>query len=434
MPIAWEIARHEAEHALVSGNPRRALHLYSCMVEAAPYDCEARVRAADAMALLGFVELAKQAYLGAGRFAALGGHPLPAIIAGRIAAGLGAGNEVLQLVAQTYSVESNRLAKRAARLSAPIGVFLDEKRLAETLPDGQLAERALLAVCSQEGVHFPPSLPAVPLLSLLSREGLESLLFRVGIVRLGDSALLFQQGAASESLFLCAQGRLVVYREGEEHSELAHLAEGALFGETGLLDRRPRGASVRSVGPADLLEVSAEMIAQVSQARPAVTAALQAFRRERLLKNLLHISPLFRPFSPEQRWELLERFEGLSARQGEILLEQGHDGRGLYLIVDGECEVTRTVDGKSVSVAHLKSGEVFGEVSLLHDLPAIATVAASQDTTLLFLPALYFQRLVRRVPEIGEYFGRLAADRLRHTGNLAGDEVLLGVADGMLLG
>lgn len=430
-----EQVRGEADRALCAGDAAAALHLYTCLVEASPHDWEARIRVADALDRLGEVDAARTAYQAAGEFAAAGGHPLPAIVAGRALWALdgqsGPGVALLQQVAALYASDSGRVGRRGARVSVPHGIALDERRLANVAPIADRIEAALRVARTAEGVRFPQDLHGVPFLSSLPREAFARVLGLVRLLRLRDGDLVVREGDPGDSLFLCAVGRVVVFKA--DGRELGRLSEGAIFGEMALLTGAPRGASVRAEGPADVLEIGRKALSDLAAAVPGVGEALDRYRRERLLMNLLQVSPLFRPFSAEQRVDLLHRFEGIEAVEGEVVIRQGEEGRGLYVILDGECEVTRESDGIDVEVARLGPGDVFGEISLLHEVPATATVAVARHATLLALPAEAFRRLIEGVPDLRAYFAELAADRLRRTGNLLGDEVLLQISDGLLL-
>ena len=131
-----------------------------------------------------------------------------------------------------------------------------------------------------------------------------------------------------------------------------------------------------------------------------------------MLKNLLAISPLFKPFDHKQQMELMKRFEGHQLDAGTVVIREGDAGKGLFVILLGEVEVVRDAGGVGEEkLARLRSGEIFGEMSLLADTPTTATVRALVPTTILFLGRDYFQRLVRALPTMRKYFEDLARSR-----------------------
>ncbi|MBC7794370.1 MAG: cyclic nucleotide-binding domain-containing protein, partial [Clostridia bacterium] len=71
--------------------------------------------------------------------------------------------------------------------------------------------------------------------------------------------------------------------------------------------------------------------------------------------------------------------------------------------------------GDPVVVANLGPGQVVGEISLLHDQPANATVLAHSVVGALFLNRNDFQDLLQKHPDVHAYLTTLSADRLKAT-------------------
>jgi CRP-like cAMP-binding protein len=77
-----------------------------------------------------------------------------------------------------------------------------------------------------------------------------------------------------------------------------------------------------------------------------------------------------------------------SAPSGEVILYQGETGIRFYILQSGAARVL--VDGREVS--RLGSGDWFGEVALLSDIPRTATVQATENSVLLSLADEDFHR------------------------------------------
>lgn len=74
---------------------------------------------------------------------------------------------------------------------------------------------------------------------------------------LKDNEILFKQGDPADSMYIVRRGRLVVYfQKGNEVVNLAELLEGAIVGEMAFFDDKPRSASVKASGEAEVLSVS----------------------------------------------------------------------------------------------------------------------------------------------------------------------------------
>lgn len=91
---------------------------------------------------------------------------------------------------------------------------------------------------------------------------------------------------------------------------------------------------------------------------------------------------------------------------GTTILHQGQPGAGLFIIVSGKARVGREEEGGMRHLAELGSGDVFGEMSLLDDLPRSATVVAVEPVRVLLLPVYDFRSALR---EDGDMCIRLLA-------------------------
>ena len=195
-------------------------------------------------------------------------------------------------------------------------------------------------------------------------------------------------------------------------TELARLGENAVFGEMALLSAQPRTASVGCLSEVDLLEVGRQSLAALADELGPVAEALHGFTRERLLGNLMATSALFNPFNRMQQRDLLRRFTSHDVAPGTIVINEGEDGRGLFVVLSGELDVSRRAsDGAAVPLGGLKTGDVFGEMSIVRNARTTATVVAQRPATVLFLAREYVDRMVSGVPEIKSYLEALAEDR-----------------------
>jgi CRP-like cAMP-binding protein len=185
-----------------------------------------------------------------------------------------------------------------------------------------------------------------------------------------------------------------------------------VFGEMALLSAQPRSATVGCLTEVDLLEVGRQSLASLADELGAVAEALHGFTRERLLGNLMATSPLFKPFNRMQQRDLLRRFTSHDVAPGTVVINEGEEGRGLFVVLSGELDVSRRAsDGTTVPLAALKTGDVFGEMALLRNARTTATVIAQRTATVLYLARDFVARIVSAVPEIRSYLEALAEDR-----------------------
>lgn len=414
MPPLGEVKLHAAR-LLAQGNVVPALRLYDAALAAAPLDHEVRLKVADCLAALGEAS-ATDVYRAVAWYAIKAGHPLTAIVCQRIleARGVDASELTSALVAH-YGCESDMLGKMAARINAPADtteVAVPDLRAAP--PDGlaqAIARRA--ATATDKFTQWPDALHAIPLLSTMSEAAFRRVLATLTARRLPDGDLAIREGEPGQSFFFVAGGEVRVFATDGlgRQTELARLHENAVFGEMALLSAQPRSASVAVVGEADLLEIGRASLAALADELSAVGEALHTFTRERLLNNLMATSPLFRPFNRQQQRDLLRRFTSHDVAPGTVIIAEGEEGRGLFVVLTGEAEASRRDSGGAVTLGSLRTGDVFGEMALLAGGVTTATVTASRQSTVLFLAHEYVARLVSNFPEIKRYLEALAEER-----------------------
>jgi MFS family permease len=97
--------------------------------------------------------------------------------------------------------------------------------------------------------------------------------------------------------------------------------------------------------------------------------------------ELLRATPIFAPLPPPALEQLAEALKELRVEAGREIVRQGQPGDLFYLVQEGSVDVY--VDGKLVQT--LGSGDSFGEIALLRDVPRTATVKARTDTRLFTL-------------------------------------------------
>lgn len=120
---------------------------------------------------------------------------------------------------------------------------------------------------------------------------------------------------------------------------------------------------------------------------------------------------IFRMLSQEEKHQLVNRLQRQIYLKGEIVVRQGEPGSSFYLVLKGVLEVLRNVKGKPIILGELKSGQFFGELSLLTGEPRSATVRASMDSEILRLEKADFQEILFRRPDLSENLAEVVSSR-----------------------
>ena len=137
--------------------------------------------------------------------------------------------------------------------------------------------------------------------------------------------------------------------------------------------------------------------------------------------------------APDAWAALVARFETLTFDRGDVLVAEGQDSNGLFLVASGDVAVEREdADGERLRLATLGPGDVVGEISLVLRRPANATVTALEPTVAMRLSREEFQRAIKEHPTLLPELYELASKRDEETRTVvaqqaidAGDVVLL---------
>jgi CRP/FNR family transcriptional regulator/CRP/FNR family cyclic AMP-dependent transcriptional regulator len=92
---------------------------------------------------------------------------------------------------------------------------------------------------------------------------------------------------------------------------------------------------------------------------------------------------LFKGLSFEETRMLANISILLYKTDGEVIFEENSLGEALYIVVSGKVKVFQTEGEKERLLTILKSGEMFGEMSLIEDELTSASVVSIGDTQLL---------------------------------------------------
>lgn len=125
--------------------------------------------------------------------------------------------------------------------------------------------------------------------------------------------------------------------------------------------------------------------------------------------------PLFADLSEEDLERLYRMADTVSIPAGELVLQEGDPGDSLFVVLDGELEVTKRHGGRDVLLAVYKAGQFFGEMALLKQAPRSASVRTLRESRLLLISQAAFQTLLSCSPSAPLKILRTVTSRLRST-------------------
>ncbi len=125
--------------------------------------------------------------------------------------------------------------------------------------------------------------------------------------------------------------------------------------------------------------------------------------------------PLLADLTEEDLEQLYRMAETVSIPAGQLVLQEGDPGDSLYIVLDGELEVTKRHGEQEVLLAVYKAGQFFGEMALLEQAPRSASVRTLRESRLLLISQVAFQTLLSCSPSAPFKILRTVTSRLRST-------------------
>lgn len=110
--------------------------------------------------------------------------------------------------------------------------------------------------------------------------------------------------------------------------------------------------------------------------------------------------PLFTSLDHKDLLTLAASARERQYQPGEEIVRQNDTGVGLFVLTNGQVRVTQERQGTTYDLGVLDHGQVFGELSLLDDLPRTATITAIEPSTVIIVPIWDFRAALRDNPSM----------------------------------
>lgn len=390
------------------GKTAAALEVWQQVAAATPDDVGAHQKVAEFFVKLGKKGDAAKVYEDVARRYAQKGLFFKASAVCRLLVGIDPAHQRTQeYIAAMYAKDSVRkpLGKAAvpatpapAPAPAPVEVDIDIEVEEPVVPSAAAA-----------------ALPTIPLFSTLTQEELREVLSTAMEVRaFAPGEVVVLEGAPGDSMFALVEGSASVFRgwgTGQQR-RVAQVAAGDIFGEAAMVSGAPRLATVVADGDAVALEIRREAMAAIIGRHPLVGQRVDEFYRERLLANVLRASPILRSLPEADKQALAASFQPCTFVDGQRVISEGQPADSVYLLLRGVCAVSHQSGSR---YPDLREGDLFGEVSVLTDGAATASVTAAGPVLTLRLSAGEFKTRVMREPEARHAVEKLVKARLTRT-------------------
>lgn len=213
-------------------------------------------------------------------------------------------------------------------------------------------------------------------------------------------ATLAREGENLDALYIIAAGRARLVKRLESGDEVALevLKPGDSFGAPSLLDDLPPPYSVRASTEVQALRLEKVLFKALVQSNPALKQYVDLQIRLKTLTSFFKLHTAFAQLPVEALQLLLDALEPVTVAKGTLVVRQGDPPGPMFIVEDGKLKTFVERNGQRQVLAYLRTGDFFGESSLLQGTARQANVEAVAQTRLLRLTPATFQRLITDYP------------------------------------
>jgi len=102
-------------------------------------------------------------------------------------------------------------------------------------------------------------------------------------------------------------------------------------------------------------------------------------------------------------------------QDGQIIFEEGSNGDWIYVVEEGEVEISKRIGGQKIVIETLKENEMFGEIAYIDKSPRSATATAKGTTVVGIIDRDFFDDEFNKISADFQKVIKLVAFRLRTT-------------------
>ena len=119
----------------------------------------------------------------------------------------------------------------------------------------------------------------------------------------------------------------------------------------------------------------------------------------------------------QQEWkDKMSKVESYKTfHDGQIIFEDGSNSDGIYLVKQGEVEISKNVGDQKIVIEIIREGDIFGEMALIDKSPRSATAAAKGTAVVGVLNRDFFDSEFNKVSADFQKIIKTVAFRLRIT-------------------
>lgn len=153
--------------------------------------------------------------------------------------------------------------------------------------------------------------------------------------------------------------------------------------------------------------------AQVAPPVPP-SGAVPGSEEQRQVQIHLRKIPLLAQLNDEEMGRVKAELRIRQYQKREVVLHKGGSGDGLLFLLSGQLQVIDvTEDGRAIGLRMLAPGDFFGEIALINNSTRSASVVATSDVLVAFLPAPVAMQLFSHSPSVANQMLKHLAQKIQ---------------------
>ncbi|UCD38314.1 MAG: Crp/Fnr family transcriptional regulator [Fidelibacterota bacterium] len=100
-------------------------------------------------------------------------------------------------------------------------------------------------------------------------------------------------------------------------------------------------------------------------------------------------------------------------KKGEVIFQDGKPGQSMFIVLEGQVEISKMLGDQKTILAKLGAGSIFGEMAIIDSQPRSATATAATNTILLEISREMFRSRLEDIPKWLQAFYAIIVERLR---------------------
>jgi CRP-like cAMP-binding protein len=271
--------------------------------------------------------------------------------------------------------------------------------------------------------YLVQQLGKTPELAGLPRHTLQAIADQLEPRKVAASQVLYRAGDQASGIFLIESGRIEIQPDTAD-GERQEVTAGRLLGALALLTAKPQTTTAVAREETLLWALLADDFQMIASRQPGLRRSLGRNVRARLSRTdqmqavqRLSQMPIFAQLPPATIQAIAQRMALQHVPAGERVYRIGEVGDAMYLVENGEIELTaENAVGVVEEIGRIGPDGFFGELSLLTGQIRVEDATATRNTNLWILNKNELDALAAQNPAIGKALSQGVATRLASAG------------------